>query len=89
MLRFPLAIAAVMSVLLGAGAVIAADLVIPKPNAPREISVQKGPANCSQWTDECVSCSRGADGGAPVCSNTGIACQPKAVRCISPVTPNR
>jgi hypothetical protein len=84
-----LALAIVTSVLLGASAVIAADLAIPPrkaqpERAPREISVQQGPANCSRWTDECVSCMRGAAGEAPVCSNIGFACQPKAIRCLSP-----
>jgi hypothetical protein len=27
---------------------------------------------------------RGAAGEAPVCSNIGFACQPKAIRCLSP-----
>jgi hypothetical protein len=82
------AFAIAASVLLG-GDVIAADLAIPprkaplETKAPREISVQQGPANCSRWTDDCVSCSREAAGEAPVCSNPGIACQPKAIRCLS------
>jgi hypothetical protein len=85
MRRFHLAIAIVTSILLGGGAVIAADLTIPPPRkAPREISVQQGPANCGRWTDECVSCTRAAAGEAPVCSNIGFACQPKAVRCLGP-----
>jgi hypothetical protein len=62
---------------------IAADLKIPPRAAPKEISIQKGPPHCSRWTDECVNCSRGAEGEAPVCSNIGIACQPKAIRCLS------
>jgi hypothetical protein len=90
MRRFHLAIAIVTAVLLGGSAVIAADLAIPPrkaqpEKAPREISVHQGPANCGRWTDECVSCSRGAAGEAPVCSNIGFACQPKAVRCLSPM----
>jgi hypothetical protein len=47
--------------------------------------VQQGPANCGRWTDDCVSCTRGAAGEAPVCSNIGFACQPKAVRCLGPM----
>jgi hypothetical protein len=62
---------------------LAADMEIPKPVAPPHgISVHKGPPNCSRWTDDCVSCSRGADGAAPVCSNIGFSCQPKPVRCL-------
>jgi hypothetical protein len=70
--------------LLAAGASFAADLRIPPRSAPEEVSVHKGPPNCSRWTDECVNCSRGAEGEAPVCSNIGFACQPKAVRCLIP-----
>jgi hypothetical protein len=39
-------------------------------------------AACEQWTDLCRACGRGSD-GAPVCSNIGIACQPKAVVCTA------
>jgi hypothetical protein len=68
--------------LLPFGTAFAADLKIPRRAAPKEISIQKGPPHCSRWTDECVNCSRGAEGEAPVCSNIGIACQPKAIRCL-------
>jgi hypothetical protein len=62
---------------------LAADIEIPKPAAPPHgISVHKGPPNCSRWTDDCVNCSRGGDGAAPVCSNIGLSCQPKPVRCL-------
>jgi hypothetical protein len=74
--------------LLAAGASFAADLKIPPRTAPEEVSVHKGPPNCSRWTDECVNCSRGAEDDAPVCSNIGFACQPKAVRCLSPAVPH-
>jgi hypothetical protein len=63
----------------------AAELAIPprKP-PPADFSMQKGPPNCKRWTDECVNCARGATSGeAPVCSNIGFACQPKAIRCLS------
>jgi hypothetical protein len=73
--------------LLAADASFAADLRIPPRTAPEDISVHKGPPNCSRWTDECVNCSRGAEGDAPVCSNIGFACQPKPVRCLSPGIP--
>ena len=78
-----LAIAVATAAFLSAGASFAADLQIPPRAAPEEISVHKGPPNCSRWTDECVNCSRGAEGDAPVCSNIGLACQPKPVRCLS------
>jgi hypothetical protein len=70
--------------LLAAGAAFAAELEIPSRTTPEDVSVHKGPPNCSRWTDECVNCSRGAEGETPVCSNIGFACQPKPVRCLSP-----
>ena len=69
-------------VLAGAHAVVAAELAIPPRIAPEDVSVQTGPPNCARWTDECVNCTRGAKGEAPVCSNIGFACQPKAIRCL-------
>jgi hypothetical protein len=85
-------------VLAGCGALAAAELAIPPRIAPREIqkqvpkeipkekprdvSVQTGPPNCARWTDDCVNCTRGAKDEAPVCSNAGFACQPKAIRCL-------
>ena len=82
MRQFALAVALLaMAGLTGSG-VCAAELDIPPRQPAENVSVQKGPPNCSRWTDECVSCLRGAEGEAPVCSNIGIACQPKAVRCI-------
>lgn len=73
--------------LLAAGASFAAELAIPPRTTPEGISMHKGPPNCSRWTDECVNCSRGGDGGPPVCSNIGFACQPQALRCLSPAIP--
>lgn len=62
----------------------AAELAIPPRKPPADFSMQKGPPNCARWTDECVNCARGATAGeAPVCSNIGFACQPKAIRCLS------
>lgn len=66
-----------------------AELEIPPPKPSEDFSIQQGPPNCSRWTDECVTCTRGADGEAPRCSNIGIACQPKAIRCTEAVTPSR
>jgi hypothetical protein len=71
------------------GAADAADIDIPRRPAPSDIQVQQGPANCSRWTDQCVNCSRGAEGEPPVCSNIGFACQPRAIRCLSPDSPQR
>jgi len=36
---------------------------------------------CQEWTDSCRTCQR-SDGAEPVCSNVGIACQPKAITCV-------
>jgi hypothetical protein len=59
---------------------MAAELPIP----PRgEVSIQ-GYADknklCQEWTDGCRTCTRPESGDA-VCSNPGIACQPKAISC--------
>jgi hypothetical protein len=73
-------------VISGCNAAAAAELAIPPrivPKAiPKDVSVQTGPPNCTRWTDECVSCTRGAKGEPAVCSNIGFACQPKAIRCL-------
>jgi len=60
----------------------AAEIEIAPRRAPENISIQQGPPNCGRWTDECVNCTRRADGEAPICSNIGFACQPKAIRCV-------
>jgi hypothetical protein len=84
-----LTIVVVSAALLTAGASFAADLKISPRTAPpdEDVSIQKGPPNCSRWTDECVNCSRGAEGERSVCSNIGFACQPQAIRCLSPAVP--
>ncbi len=66
------------------GAAIAAEIPIPPPpsHASKNLPVQANQPHCSRWTDECVSCTRGADGEAPICSNIGVACQPKEIRCL-------
>ena len=85
--RLALALTIVIS---GCNAGTAAELAIPPRIAPKaiskeiskDVSVQTGPPNCARWTDECVSCTRGANGEPAVCSNIGFACQPKAIRCL-------
>ena len=37
--------------------------------------------SCTSWTDDCVTCKRD-EKAVQSCSNIGIACQPKAVRCL-------
>ena len=82
MRHFALMLALLVTCGLGGSSVRTAELEIP-PRPPAEnFSTQNGPPNCSQWTDACVSCTRGAAGEAPVCSNIGIACQPKTIRCV-------
>lgn len=71
-----------MSTLSGSS-VQTAELEIPSLPPAENFSMQQGPPNCSQWTDGCISCTRGTEGEAPFCSNIGIACQPRAVRCVS------
>jgi len=61
-----------------------AELNIPPRSPTENFLIQQGPPNCSRWTDDCVNCSRGAKGEAAICTNIGFACQPKAIRCVSP-----
>jgi hypothetical protein len=68
-------------------ATLAAEIELPPRKAPENVSMQKGPPNCSRWTDDCVNCARSSEGEAPLCSNIGVACQPKAIRCLSPEAP--
>ena len=60
----------------------AAGFETPPPGKPKELSVYVNQPNCMRWTDDCVNCTRGADGKGPTCSNIGFACQPKAIRCV-------
>jgi hypothetical protein len=39
--------------------------------------------DCLEWSDTCVNCVRAQSGENFSCSNIGIACQPKEVRCNS------
>ncbi|RTL51912.1 MAG: hypothetical protein EKK40_09325 [Bradyrhizobiaceae bacterium] len=78
-----------LAVLLMSTHVAVATEILPPPHlpatsqtAPKDLPVQANQPHCSRWTDDCVSCTRGADGEAPACSNIGAACQPKAIRCL-------
>jgi hypothetical protein len=73
------------------GAVLAGTVATAEPTVPPRAPVADPPSiqaygdidtNCQQWSDACRACGRGGD-GAPVCSNIGIACQPKAVQCTT------
>ena len=78
-------IAMSMTIVLTTISADAAELAIPSRKPTADFSMQKGPPNCARWTDECINCARGAtEGEAPVCSNIGFACQPKAIRCLAP-----
>jgi hypothetical protein len=61
----------------------AADLDLTPPPAPsKNAPVRTDLPNCNRWTDECITCTRETPGAAPVCSNIGIACQPRENRCL-------
>ena len=64
----------------------AAEIEIPPRRVPENVRVQQGPPKCSRWTDGCVNCSRDDKDEQPVCSNIGIACQPRAISCLSPAS---
>ena len=84
MRRFDMMFALLSISVAAAASLRAAELDIPARRAPPDnVSMQTGPPNCVRWTDDCVNCTRGAAGDAPVCSNIGIACQPRAIRCVS------
>ncbi len=87
MRQFGLMVALLTISAFAGSAALAAEIELPPRQPPENVSMQKGPPNCKQWTDDCVNCTRSADGEAPACSNTGIACQPKAIRCLSPDSP--
>jgi hypothetical protein len=72
-----------LMVVIAATGARAAEIDIPPPGKPRELSVYVNQPNCQRWTDDCVNCARGANGEAPACSNIGFACQPKAIRCTA------
>ncbi len=73
---------AMLAALVAATYARAAEIDIPPLAKPKELSVYVNQPNCMRWTDECVNCTRGADGQAPTCSNIGFACQPKAIHCL-------
>lgn len=78
-------ILAIMLTFLVVAGVRAAEIDVPPPIKPKDLSVHVNQPNCIRWTDECVNCTRGNDGAAPTCSNIGFACQPKTIRCIGDI----
>jgi len=89
MRHLALAVALLAASGLAGSSVRTAELEIPPRQPAADFSMQKGPPNCSRWTDECATCTRAADGEAPTCSNIGFACQPKAIRCVGAGTPGK
>ncbi len=55
----------------------------PDAKPPTDPSMQAGLPACLAWTDGCVICERKE--GRTLCSNIGIACQPKELSCRVPV----
>jgi hypothetical protein len=43
--------------------------------------------DCLEWTDTCVNCLRSQPGADYACSNIGIACQPKEIKCVKRAVP--
>jgi hypothetical protein len=77
-------VAALLALAVSATFALSAELEIPSRPVHGNVSIHRGPPNCSRWTDGCVNCSRDDKDEQPVCSNTGIACQPRAIACLSP-----
>jgi hypothetical protein len=70
----------ILQILITSVGASAADLPLPRI-VPSVQSYGDSNKSCTSWTDGCVTCKR--DGKAEVaCSNIGIACQPKGVRCL-------
>jgi hypothetical protein len=74
-----MAIAFVLLVTLAIGGIVTAVVAGARAGRPEEEPAIS--ASCSEWTDGCVICRRGADG--PVCSTPGIACLRSAPVCLS------
>ena len=89
MRHFGFAVALLTMSALASAPASAAEIELPRRGAPENISIQQGPPNCSRWTDDCVNCSREGKDTPPVCSNLGVACQPKAVRCLGSDAPGK
>jgi hypothetical protein len=65
-------------------AALAAEIEIPPRRSPDHVTLQNGPPNRGRWTDGCANCSRDDKDEHPICSNPGIACQPKPIACLTP-----
>jgi hypothetical protein len=89
MRHFCFAVALLTMSALAGDTVSAAEIELPRRGTPEKVSIQQGPPNCSRWTDDCVNCAREGKDAPPVCSNIGVACQPKALRCLGPDAPTK
>jgi hypothetical protein len=71
---------------------LAASAQTPAPAPAQEEASLHGfgdtDKTCQEWTDGCRTCMR-PESGEAVCSNIGIACQPKAISCTRRVEENR
>jgi len=59
-----------------------AELTSDQPSNDWVQSYGRHNKDCLEWNDTCVNCVRAQSGGHYSCSNIGIACQPKKVRCV-------
>ena len=59
-----------------------AELTSDQPSNDWVQSYGRHNKDCLEWNDTCVNCVRAQSGGDYSCSNIGIACQPKKVRCV-------
>jgi hypothetical protein len=75
----------VVVIALTSGASAQAPPSVPAPDPRAEEASLHGYGDsdktCQEWTDSCRTCRR-AEADEPVCSNIGVACQPKAITCV-------
>ena len=65
---------------------VAAELPIPSVEDISMHGYGDTDKTCHEWTDSCRTCQR-TDASEPVCSNIGIACQPKPLTCTRRTEP--
>lgn len=86
MMRTPSIAVIVLALVSGIATQAPSQTTAPLPAAEEASLRGFGDADktCQEWTDVCATCQR-SETGAPVCSNIGIACQPKAISCTKRV----
>jgi hypothetical protein len=72
---------AAIAIILMAREAAPAELTAGQASADWMQSYGQHNKDCLEWTDTCVNCVRAQSGENFSCSNIGIACQPKEVRC--------